>query len=143
MLVILILLMALRYGKPFTCKYGLSKRKEIQSYTPDEWNVYKDTILRLQDVKSSDGSAYSEWDRLTKMHMDQGHKFHMTRLFLHWHRTYTAAFEQALRSINPNVTLPYWVIFGWSKADIVILFRTFLLIGRMQKSHLYSENLWA
>src|SRR5260370_31239782 len=34
-------------------------------------------------------------------------------VFLQWHCIYLAKFEQALRSIHPDVTLPYW---DWTQA---------------------------
>lgn len=37
---------------------------------------------------------------------------------MHWHRTFTAAFETALKEINPRVSLPYWnYSHDWQAAD--------------------------
>jgi tyrosinase len=38
----------------------------------------------------------------------QPHSMHGTQRFLPWHRVYLLQLEQALQSIHPDVTLPYW-----------------------------------
>jgi tyrosinase len=51
---------------------------------------------------------------LVDIHGDGAHQPHTTQRFLPWHRIYLLKFEQALRAIHPDVTLPYW---DWTKAS--------------------------
>jgi hypothetical protein len=44
----------------------------------------------------------------------QTHYQHGTQRFLPWHRVYLLIFEQALQSIHPDVTIPYW---DWTQAS--------------------------
>ena len=50
---------------------------------------------------------------LVDIHGVPAHLPHTTQRFLPWHRIYLLKFEQALQSIHPDVTLPYW---DWTKA---------------------------
>lgn len=56
-------------------------RKEFRDLTKNEWNAYKEAMFKLQDTPSRDGGAYSEWDRITSLHVQNGHKFHGYRLY--------------------------------------------------------------
>ena len=49
---------------------------------------------------------------LVYIHGDPSHQLHTTQRLLPWHRIYLLKFEQALRAIHPDVTLPYW---DWTK----------------------------
>lgn len=51
--------------------------------------------------------ANGAFGQLVDIHA-QPHQMHGTQRFLPWHRVYLLLFEQALRSIHPDVTLPYW-----------------------------------
>jgi tyrosinase len=46
--------------------------------------------------------------KLVDIHGDASHQMHGTLRFLPWHRIYLLIFEQALRSIHPDVSIPYW-----------------------------------
>lgn len=50
--------------------------------------------------------------QLVKIH-GETHYQHGTERFLPWHRVYLKVLEDALRSVHPDVTLPYW---DWTKA---------------------------
>jgi tyrosinase len=44
----------------------------------------------------------------------QVHYQHGTQRFLPWHRVFLLIFEQALRSVHPDVSIPYW---DWTQAS--------------------------
>ena len=50
---------------------------------------------------------------LVDIHGDASHQPHTTQRFLPWHRIYLIQLEQALRSIHPDVAIPYW---DWTQA---------------------------
>ena len=51
--------------------------------------------------------------QFVEIHGQPVHQMHHTLRFLPWHRIYLVKFEQALRSIHPDVTIPYW---DWTQA---------------------------
>jgi hypothetical protein len=53
------------------CPNGILQRKEYRDMTQDEWIAFRDALLSLQIAPSPDGGRYSEWDWLTRMHLDQ------------------------------------------------------------------------
>jgi tyrosinase len=50
--------------------------------------------------------------QLVGIHADASHQMHGTQRFLPWHRIYLLKLEQALQSVHPDVTIPYW---DWTK----------------------------
>ncbi len=52
--------------------------------------------------------------QLVDIHGDITHQPHTTQRFLPWHRIYLLKFEQALRAIHPDVSIPYW---DWTQAS--------------------------
>lgn len=52
--------------------------------------------------------AYWNYDQFVQVHWDNMGTSHGVPLFLPWHREFTWGFEQALKSIDPSVNLPYW-----------------------------------
>lgn len=52
------------------CPQGIQSRKEYRDLTPEEWKIFKDALLSLQTLPSPDGGKYSEWDWLTRVHLD-------------------------------------------------------------------------
>jgi len=55
--------------------------------------------------------ANGTYGQLVAVHA-QNHQMHGTLRFLPWHRVYLLQLENALRTIHPDVTLPYW---DWTK----------------------------
>lgn len=52
------------------CPQGVLERKEYRDMTPEEWKSFRDALLSLQTSPSPDGGEYSEWDWLTRVHLD-------------------------------------------------------------------------
>jgi tyrosinase len=65
-------------------------------------------FLCALDVLINNGT----YGQLVAIHA-QTHYQHGTQRFLPWHRVYLLIFEQALQSIHPDVSIPYW---DWTKA---------------------------
>jgi len=53
------------------------------------------------------------YGQLVSIHADMSHMMHGTQRFLPWHRVYLLQLEQAIQSIHPDVTIPYW---DWTQA---------------------------
>lgn len=79
-------------------------RKEIRTLTPAELLGLRRAMRVLQQRTGARGFV-----GLAGMHgIPRRLCPHGSPLFLPWHRVYVNAFEEALRSIDANVTLPYW-----------------------------------
>jgi len=63
---------------------------------------------------------------LVDIHGVPAHFPHSTQRFLPWHRIYLLKFEQALQSIHPDVTLPYWDWTQASEQNIPVWLQSFL-----------------
>lgn len=93
------------------CPNGVLVRKEYRDMSPAEWTAFKDALLSLQLAPSPDGGRYSEWDWLTRMHLDHVPEAHDHPAFFPWHRAFVSLLEKRLQQINPTITIPYW---DWS-----------------------------
>ncbi|WP_217603702.1 tyrosinase family protein [Chitinophaga sp. GbtcB8] len=85
-----------------TKNYFMIKRKEIRSLEPSEL-----MDLRMAMIAFQDSGGYYElagYHGLPKHYCPHQDPV----LFLAWHRYYIYKFEQGLREINSNVSLPYW-----------------------------------
>jgi hypothetical protein len=85
-------------------------RKEIRSLTPDDLRTLRRAWSQLQ-ANSGDGShvAIAGYHGIPRHHCPHG-----SPLFLPWHRVYVTTLEDALRTVEPNVTLPFW---DWTSAE--------------------------
>lgn len=52
------------------CPNGVIVRKEYRDMSPTEWKAFRDALMTLQSSPSPDGGQYSEWDWLTRVHLD-------------------------------------------------------------------------
>ncbi|KAL5022793.1 hypothetical protein ScPMuIL_001948 [Solemya velum] len=81
-------------------------RKEYRMMTNQERNDYHRAVLLLKQDRSVSPNRY---DALANFHSGlTSMSAHGGPNFLGWHRVYILMFENALREMIPDVTLPYW-----------------------------------
>src|SRR5262249_7369949 len=78
----------------------LTERKDQASLT----DTKRERFLCAFNVLNQNGT----FGPLVCIHADMSHMMHSNPRFLPWHRIYLLKFEQALQSIHPDVTIPYW-----------------------------------
>ena len=97
--------------------------REILRFPP--WLLFPPTYQRRDQAKLSDTDKQRflcAFDVLNQngtlgQFVDvhgQPHQMHHTLRFLPWHRIFLVKLEQALRSIHPDVSIPYW---DWTQAS--------------------------
>lgn len=97
---------------PVTCSDSPRVRKEAGSFTPAEWATYQRAVIGLhQRETSADRSTLDWFERFVQLHSDYAKTAHNGAHFLAWHRLFLLAYENALRSVEPTATIPYW---DWS-----------------------------
>ena len=52
------------------CPLGILVRKEYRDMSAVEWQAFREALLTLQSSPSPDGGQYTEWDWLTRVHLD-------------------------------------------------------------------------
>lgn len=97
-------------------------RKNVVDLTSEEKNNFVNAIKTLKTT-IPEGSALSIYDQFVAVHLGamsvihwhEEHQHHHNidtahenSGFLPWHREYVRRFEQALQSVDPSVTVPYW-----------------------------------
>ncbi|KYC38033.1 tyrosinase [Scytonema hofmannii PCC 7110] len=101
-------------------------RKNVVDLTSEEKHAFVNALKTLKHT-FSEGSQLSIYDQFVAVHVAAmglmfdsargpaaGHDgAHESDLFLPWHREFIHRFEQALRSVDASVTLPYW---DWTDA---------------------------
>lgn len=100
----------------------LAVRKNVTDLTPAEKAAFVKAIKTLKTVIPV-GSKLSIYDQFVAIHIGatrlihnhKGHSggsvqelAHENAAFFPWHREYIRRFEQALQTVDPTVTLPYW-----------------------------------
>jgi len=83
----------------------LTERKDQTSLSDTE----RERFLCAFNVLNQNGT----FGPLVCIHADMSHMMHGNPRFLPWHRIYLLKFEQALQTIHPDVTIPYW---DWTHA---------------------------
>lgn len=97
---------------PVSCDETPRVRKEVGSLTAAEWATYQRAVVGLHERETSDKRETLDWfERFIEMHRDYAEDAHNGAHFLAWHRLFLLAYENALRTVEPTVTLPYW---DWS-----------------------------
>ncbi len=90
-------------------------RKNAAALTSEEWDRFLNAVITLKHTFPA-GSTVSVYDQFVAIHLgvtqltgaqnvDGGHA---GPAFLPWHREYLKRFEQALQSVDPRVSIPYW-----------------------------------
>jgi tyrosinase len=83
------------------------ERKEIRDMSPSEIRDFIEAVRSLNNQRSS-RPGFSRWDEFAAIHDENFNDIHRNHTFFPWHRMYLAKVEDALRRINPTVTIPYW-----------------------------------
>lgn len=97
---------------PVSCDDSPRVRKEAGSLTAAEWATYQRAVNGLHERETSDNRATFDWfERFITMHEEYAKAAHNGAHFLAWHRLFLLAYENALRTVEPTVTIPYW---DWS-----------------------------
>jgi len=97
---------------PATCDNDPRVRKEVGSLTAAEWATYQRAVMGLHARETSAERASLDWfERFVQLHGESARKAHGGTHFLAWHRLFLLAYENALRTVEPNATIPYW---DWS-----------------------------
>lgn len=128
---------ALVYPKPVSYN-NLHVRKNVVNLTPEEKAAFVNALKVLKNTIPA-GSRISVYDHLVLQHVltmgfrqqlgatgpARGNPAHSQPAFLPWHRQFLRRLEQALQTIDPKVTIPYW---DWTepKALEIILQNDFL-----------------
>ena len=105
-------------------------RKNAASLTDQEWEKFMGAVIALKH-SFAPGSNISVYDQFVAIHWgvtqltgaQTRNGGHGGPAFLAWHREYIRRFEAALRSVDPEVTLPYWNWALGELADTTSLFR--------------------
>lgn len=88
---------------------SLRVRKNQSSLSDQEVADFVNAVLTLKSTFRP-GSSLSVYDEFVQRHGEAftgGHS-HGGPAFLPWHRQFLLEFEDTLRQVNPNVTVPYW-----------------------------------
>ncbi|MET9819292.1 MULTISPECIES: tyrosinase family protein [unclassified Streptomyces] len=83
-------------------------RKDHRQLSEDEREQFNRALRQAHDKP--------EYKQLVATHQDMSHRHHTmggappsaTQRFLPWHRAYGLKFEDLLRTVDPQITLPYW-----------------------------------
>ncbi|MFE0063020.1 tyrosinase family protein [Streptomyces sp. NPDC059003] len=86
----------------------MTVRKDQAQLTADEKRRFVNAVLALKRDGRYD-SFVSTHNEFIMNDTDNGDRVgHRSPSFLPWHRQFLIQFEQALQSVDPSVTLPYW-----------------------------------
>ncbi|XP_062611355.1 putative tyrosinase-like protein tyr-3 [Saccostrea cucullata] len=86
-------------------RQAVRRRKEYRMLTDDERNRYHNAVRRLKESRNGE----SQYDMIASIHTgDIEQTAHFGCHFAGFHREYLKMYEEALREIDPSVTLPYW-----------------------------------
>lgn len=87
-------------------------RPNAKSLNPEQRQAYVDAVLALKQKASPWAAGLSVYDTFVLWHRDAFgcavNAAHMAPGFLPWHRAFLLLFDQELKEVDPDVTLPYW-----------------------------------
>jgi tyrosinase len=88
---------------------GLEVRKNQSTLTESEKQHFVNAVKQLKQTFLP-GSDLSVYDQFVQTHSNEflSGQGHGGPAFLAWHREFLLQFEQALQSVDPTVTIPYW-----------------------------------
>ncbi|KAJ1911635.1 hypothetical protein IWQ60_010047 [Tieghemiomyces parasiticus] len=83
-------------------------RKEIHDLSQQEVTDLIDAMLELKNRPSKADPSVTMWDDFALRHAKYHQPTHDHDMFLPYHRLFTLELEDALRTIKPALTMPYW-----------------------------------
>ncbi len=87
-------------------------RRNARGLSSGERETFVNSVLALKKKPSPWGHGLSVYDTFVLWHRDAfgcaNMAAHMGPAFFPWHRQFLLLFEQELREIEPEVTVPYW-----------------------------------
>ncbi|KAI0237741.1 hypothetical protein L0F63_007257, partial [Massospora cicadina] len=108
-----VLAIKFRYGRTKNLKLcRLEHARERKNF--NDLGDKERTRLFAAINKLNRGPRPNKWDDFATIHVENFDLCHRTEMFLIWHRLFVFKFEEALREIDPTVSLPYW---DWTVAS--------------------------
>lgn len=88
-------------------------RKNINCLTTNQLHDLREALTEMYNLPVSDGHSF---EMIAGLHGSPAPSYcvHGYPGFLTWHRAYLDAFEEALRCINSDISLPFW---NWSSGQ--------------------------
>lgn len=85
-------------------------RKNINCLTTDQLHDFREALTEMYNLPVSGGHGF---EKIAGLHGSPSPSYciHGYPGFLTWHRGYLEVYEEALRCINSNISLPFW---NWS-----------------------------
>lgn len=134
LLIISITAAAIVFGNSVKAADRLAVRKNVVNLTPQE-RIEFVTAIKALKTTTLPGHETNIYDEFVAQHISAmglmseeaqgpaaGHDgAHESSIILPWHREFISRFEQALQTVNPRVTLPYW---DWTNPNALdVIFR--------------------
>jgi tyrosinase len=96
-------------GHPIGGGPDLEVRKNQSTLTESEKQHFVNAVKQLKQTFNP-GSNISVYDEFVQTHSNEyiSGQGHGGPAFLAWHREFVLQFEQALQTVDPTVTIPYW-----------------------------------
>lgn len=91
-----------------TCT-SIRVRREVTSLTSEEFERFASAVRRLNA-----GDHPTAFDTFTLIYMNNSRWVQGSDAFFPWNRLFLWTFEEALRTVDPGVTIPYW---DWSMTN--------------------------
>ncbi|KAJ3367701.1 hypothetical protein GGF31_007161 [Allomyces arbusculus] len=90
------------------CPNGVIYRKEFRDLTEQEWDDFVAAMLGLAKKPSTRYPGLNKLEEYASIHSKNFNTIHNNAIFMPWHRKFLIEWEKDLRTVKPNVAIPYW-----------------------------------